>query len=75
MKAVQTAATYAPVLDCAARLLSELDVLVAFAHVAATCPTGNYVRPTFVDVGSEGALSISIKGARHPVVEAQASPC
>jgi DNA mismatch repair protein MutS len=46
-----------------ARALAQLDVLAAFAAVAAH---GNYVRPEFV-----AERGIEIEGGRHPVVEAE----
>jgi DNA mismatch repair protein MutS len=52
-----------PALQKIARALAQLDVLTAFAEVAAR---GNYVRPQFVE-----ERQIEIEGGRHPVVEAQ----
>jgi DNA mismatch repair protein MutS len=52
-----------PVLQKIARALAQLDVLAAFAEVAAR---GNYVRPQFV-----AERGIDIEAGRHPVVEAQ----
>ncbi|HEX7054374.1 MAG TPA: DNA mismatch repair protein MutS [Burkholderiales bacterium] len=52
-----------PALQRIARAVAQLDVLAAFAAVAAR---GNYVRPQFVD-----ERLIEIEGGRHPVVEAQ----
>ncbi len=46
-----------------ARALAQLDVLAAFAALAAR---SNYVRPQFVE-----ERGIEIEGGRHPVVEAQ----
>jgi DNA mismatch repair protein MSH2 len=68
-KFVATAATYVPVGETCARLVAELDVLLSFAHVAAHCPAGEYVRPTFVD--DDDAGRIELLGARHPCVEMQ----
>jgi DNA mismatch repair protein MutS len=47
--------------QCAARIVAELDVLAAFADVAAR---EGYVRPTLTD-----DLALDITGGRHPVVE------
>jgi DNA mismatch repair protein MSH2 len=66
---VATAATYTPVIETAARLIAELDVLLSFAHVASHCPAGDYVRPRFVDDGEQA--EIKLMGARHPCVELQ----
>jgi DNA mismatch repair protein MSH2 len=68
-KVVATAATFVPVVECAARLVAELDVLASFAHVAAHAPGGDYVRPTFCADGDGEA--IKLVGARHPCVELQ----
>jgi len=63
---VKTAATYAPVFCRAAAALARLDALAAFAHAAAFAPGGRYERPVLD--ASPGA-AVSVKGARHPVVE------
>jgi DNA mismatch repair protein MutS len=47
--------------QCAARIVAELDVLAAFADVAAR---EGYVRPTVTD-----DFALDITGGRHPVVE------
>jgi DNA mismatch repair protein MutS len=47
--------------QCAARIVAELDVLAAFADVAAR---EGYVRPTLTD-----DFRLEITGGRHPVVE------
>jgi len=64
-KAVETAATYLPVVESACYLISELDVLLSFATVAALSPDP-YVRPRILPRG-EGI--IRFKEARHPCVE------
>ncbi|KAE9467134.1 hypothetical protein C3L33_00959, partial [Rhododendron williamsianum] len=66
-RVVQTAATFCEVFESLAVLLSELDVLLSFADLAASCPTP-YTRPyiTPSDVGD-----IVLEGSRHPCVEAQ----
>jgi DNA mismatch repair protein MutS len=48
-------------LQCAARIVAELDVLAALADVAAR---EGYVRPTLTD-----GFDLDITGGRHPVVE------
>jgi DNA mismatch repair protein MutS len=47
--------------QCAARIVAELDVLAAFADVAAR---EGYVRPTLTE-----DFTLDITGGRHPVVE------
>lgn len=66
-RVVQTAATFCEVFGSLARLLSELDVLLSFADLAASSPSP-YTRPeiTGSDVGD-----IILEGSRHPCVEAQ----
>ncbi|CAM9884620.1 unnamed protein product, partial [Laminaria digitata] len=66
-KAVETAATYLPLVESASTLVSELDVLVSFAHVAALAPV-SLVRPTVKDRGT-GVLKV--RGCRHPCLEWQ----
>ncbi|CAM9858570.1 unnamed protein product [Discosporangium mesarthrocarpum] len=66
-KAVETAATYLPLVETASALVSELDVLVSFADVAALAPT-ELVRPKIFPRGSG---RMSVKGARHPCLEWQ----
>ena len=48
-------------IQCAARVIAELDVLAALADVAAR---EGYVRPTLTD-----GFDLDITGGRHPVVE------
>ena len=48
-------------MQCAARVVAELDVLAALAEVAAR---EGYVRPTLTD-----GFELEIVGGRHPVVE------
>ncbi|KAK4395785.1 DNA mismatch repair protein MSH2 [Sesamum angolense] len=66
-RVVQTAATFSEVFEGVAWSLSELDVLLSFADVAASSPTP-YTRPIITpsDVGD-----IILEGSRHPCVEAQ----
>lgn len=47
--------------------VSELDVLVSFAHVAALAPV-SLVRPTMKDRGTE---VLKVRGCRHPCLEWQ----
>ncbi|KAK9473722.1 muts domain V-domain-containing protein [Dipodascopsis tothii] len=64
---VAIAATYCVVLEKLAGVLAHLDVVVAFAHVAANAPTP-FVRPT---MRPRGTGSIVLAAARHPCMEAQ----
>ena len=64
-RAMEIAATYAPVLERAERVLAELDVLVAFAAVGVNAPTP-YVRPKMKECGSG---EVHLKACRHPCVE------
>ena len=64
-KAMETAVTYTPLIECVAHLLAELDVLTAFSTAAALSP-GVYVRPKMLPRG-EGI--IQLEDARHPCVE------
>lgn len=66
-RVVATAATFSEVFEGLASLLSELDVLLSFADLAASSPTP-YTRPeiTAADTGD-----IILEGSRHPCVEAQ----
>ncbi|XP_047330936.1 DNA mismatch repair protein MSH2 [Impatiens glandulifera] len=66
-RVVQTAATFSEVFESLASLLSELDVLLGFADLAACCPTP-YTRP---DITSSVVGDIILEGSRHPCVEAQ----
>ena len=63
-KLVDTTLTYAPVVERMSGLIAELDVLVAFAHVAASLE--GFVRPTMRELGS-GVLRM--KASRHPLLE------
>jgi DNA mismatch repair protein MSH2 len=65
-QAIEVAHSYTSVVEMAAAILSELDVLVGFAFLAAYAPGGSYVRPSMKPAGS-GLLSL--KGARHPCIE------
>jgi DNA mismatch repair protein MSH2 len=65
-KAVEITCSYTPVLELLNELLAELDVLAAFAHVAANAPVP-YCRP---EVHSMGTPGLTLKGSRHPCMEA-----
>ncbi|KAK9080353.1 hypothetical protein SSX86_000111 [Deinandra increscens subsp. villosa] len=66
-RVVKTAATFSEVFDDVAKLLSELDVLLSFADLAASSPTP-YTRP---DITASDTGDIILEGSRHPCVEAQ----
>ena len=74
-KAMTVAATYAPVLRCAAAVLGRLDLTVALAHAAVHAPGGEYVRPMLVpwdtEEGNERHSTGCLKviGCRHPCLE------
>jgi DNA mismatch repair protein MSH2 len=61
---------YAPVLEAASTILSELDVFLSLAHVAAHSPGGTYCKPTILDKDGD----LTLKKARHPCVELQDLP-
>ena len=63
-KLVDTTLTYAPVVERMSGLIAELDVLVSFAHVAASLE--GFIRPTMRELGS-GVLRM--KASRHPLLE------
>ncbi|CAK9147803.1 unnamed protein product [Ilex paraguariensis] len=67
VRVVQTALTFSEVFEGLAVLLSELDVLLSFADLAASCPTP-YTRP---DITPSDMGDIVLEGSRHPCVEAQ----
>ena len=59
---MSVAATYAPVLERAGAVLSELDVLASLAFVAAYSRDG-YCRPIMTD-GEEDGLGIEVRGVK-----------
>ena len=59
-------ATQAARLRSTAAALAQLDVLAAFAHLAAS---RNYTRPVFTDSASDDGAEMLLAGARHPVIE------
>lgn len=66
-RVVKTAATFCEVFVSLSMILSELDVLLSFADLAASCPTP-YTRP---DITPSNVGDIVLEGSRHPCVEAQ----
>lgn len=64
---VGVAASYTPVLERLAALISHLDVIVSFAHVSVHAPTA-YVRPK---MHARGTGDTVLKEARHPCMEVQ----
>ncbi|KAJ9567286.1 hypothetical protein OSB04_003252 [Centaurea solstitialis] len=66
-RVVETAATFSEVFEGLATLLSELDVLLSFADLAASSPTP-YARP---EITTSDTGDIILEGSRHPCVEAQ----
>ena len=64
---VNVAASYCPVIEKLAGVLSHLDVIVSFAHVSVHAPT-SYVRPK---VHPRGQGNTILKEARHPCMEMQ----
>jgi DNA mismatch repair protein MSH2 len=63
MNAMTIVISYTPVLERANSLLAELDVLLAFAHVAVNAPQ-TYQRPIILPAGSG---TFELIGCRHPV--------
>ena len=64
---VNVAASYCPVLESLAGILSHLDVVVSFAHVSVHAPTA-YVKPK---MHARGTGNTILKEARHPCMEMQ----
>ena len=64
---VNVAASYCPVLEKLAGVLSHLDVIVSFAHVSVHAPS-SYVRPK---MHARGEGNTVLKEARHPCMEMQ----
>ena len=61
------AASYIPVVEQLAALVSHLDVIVSLAHVSVHAPTA-YVRPK---MHARGTGDTILKEARHPCMECQ----
>lgn len=64
---VAVASTFSEVWEAVSGVVSELDVLCAFAELSATAPI-QYIRPTMLPSSGE---KIILKASRHPCVEAQ----
>lgn len=64
---VGISSTYCPVLEGLSLILSHLDVIVSFAHVAAYAPTP-YIRPKMHERNTGNTI---LKEARHPCLEVQ----
>lgn len=65
-KAVETALSYLPLIESVAVVVSELDVLQAFATAATISPNGSYCRPM---IYPRGTGIMKLQNARHPCVE------
>ncbi|KAK5942397.1 MSH2 protein [Knufia obscura] len=64
---VTVAASYVPVLESLAAIISHLDVIVSFAHTSVHAPT-SYVRPK---MHARGTGDTVLTEARHPCMECQ----
>ncbi|KAK5092551.1 MSH2 protein [Lithohypha guttulata] len=64
---VTVAASYVPVLEALAAIISHLDVIVSFAHTSVHAPT-SYVRPK---MHARGTGDTVLTEARHPCMECQ----
>ncbi|KAJ9656410.1 MSH2 protein [Neophaeococcomyces mojaviensis] len=64
---VTVAASYVPVIELLAGILSHLDVIVSFAHTSVHAPTA-YVRPQMHERGTGDTI---LTEARHPCMECQ----
>jgi len=67
-EAMQVAASYLPLIEMSASVVSDLDAFASLAHVAATCPQGDYSRPS---MSSKGEGDLFFPSARHPCLELQ----
>jgi len=65
-KCVAVVATYVPVIEEMREMISNLDVLLSFAHASVSASTP-YVRPQMTIAGNG---DIILKQARHPCIEA-----
>ena len=63
-KLIDTTLTYGPVVERMCGVIAELDVMLAFAHIAAS--VAGYVRPVMREAGS-GVLRM--ERSRHPLLE------
>ena len=64
---VNVAASYCPVIEKLASVLSHLDVIISFAHTSVHAPS-SYVRPKMHPRGEGNTV---VKEARHPCMEMQ----
>lgn len=64
---VSVAASYVPVIEQLAAIISHLDVIVSFAHASVHAPTA-YVRPKMHQRGTGDTV---LTEARHPCMECQ----
>jgi len=64
---VGVAASYTPVLEQLAAVLSHMDVIISFAHVSVHAPSA-YVRPKMHQRGTGDTV---LREARHPCMECQ----
>mmetsp|Transcript_1630 Transcript_1630/g.3421 ORF Transcript_1630/g.3421 Transcript_1630/m.3421 type:complete len:332 (+) Transcript_1630:95-1090(+) len=67
--AMEVATTYQTVVERAAQVVANYDVLCGLAHTAAYSAHG-YCKPTLTDDDKNG-MGIELKAARHPCVELQ----
>eukprot|EP01084_Bolivina_argentea_P049248 90602_1 len=67
-KTIEIAKTYHSVIDEAARIFCELDVILSLAHVAGNSPY-TYTLPTVYDIKQKNERFIKMKNARHPCLE------
>ena len=68
--AMRVAATYVPLLEKASTVISEIDVLASFAHVAAYhCGVnGGYCRPIMTDSDENGmGIKVRVHDLRIPL--------
>lgn len=68
-EALLVASTYQTLVDMVACVLAELDCYASLAHVAATCPVGEYTKPLLSDD------RMFAPNARHAMLELQQNVC
>jgi len=68
-EAVTVAATFVPLFEKSAEIVSPLDVLCSFAHVAAYAPS-DYCCPRLIPIGDDNRV-MRLTQARHPCLEIQ----
>ena len=66
---VAVARTFVEVWEGVANLLSELDVLAAFADLSTSDPSKPFVRPEILE--ADGGGEVVLVDCRHPCLEAQ----